>query len=261
MTGPGATGAGAAGQMALGDRLIDAVQAGALPTALDELRATGPVPTEAGERGLLEAATDAVRGIGRDAVAAYGALSAGLADAGVEHRPLGPIAGALGAPVSELQRIAIDVAVGDRDAASAVALASDLGYRPWYQLDRAAWLAYRRLFPALPLVAETPGGHPILLRVLWRPLGVDGSDRSGLRARVEDLSWLGRLRPTPRDLGAVALPPSLWLGHVALRPLRLARDRALRRPTPTDLGPYLPTPTSLIDALLDVAGVGPDDVV
>jgi precorrin-6B methylase 2 len=48
---------------------------------------------------------------------------------------------------------------------------------------------------------------------------------------------------------------------VALQPLLLLERKARGRAAPLELGPYLPTPMAIIDALLDLAGVGPADVV
>jgi hypothetical protein len=246
---------------ALAGALVEAVQAGTLVATLRELRSHGPAPRAPGDERLLDAAADAVASIGREAVAAYAALSSDLAAAGVAHRPLGPATDVLARGGAEAQRIAIDVGVAPADAGRAVDVAVRRGFRPWYRLDRAAWAAYRRLYPAAPLVAEAPSGHPVLLRIAWRPLpdGVAPPSPPGRAGRAGAV--LGRLRPTPADLASVTLPAPLWPAHLALRPLRLARARASRRPVPVDLGPYLPTPSGLVDALLDVAGVGPTDVL
>lgn len=68
------------------------------------------------------------------------------------------------------------------------------------------------------------------------------------------------LRPTARDWDAVTLPPRLWWGYFALRPLRLLKERAGRsNTTALPLGPILSTPIDLIDKLLDFADLGSDD--
>lgn len=70
------------------------------------------------------------------------------------------------------------------------------------------------------------------------------------------------LRPRPADWDAVVLPAWAWRGYSIVRPVRLLLERTrLRRRDHAALEPFLATPDSLIDPLLDVAGVGPADVV
>jgi SAM-dependent methyltransferase len=106
-------------------------------------------------------------------------------------------------------------------------------------------------------VAETAAGHPIVLRVAWGRL--DGADPGGAGPVIGQR--LGRLRPPAEDLSRPRLPAPLWWGHLAIHPLRVVYARARRAPARQDLGPFLPTPSALVETLLDVAEVGPDDVV
>jgi precorrin-6B methylase 2 len=58
------------------------------------------------------------------------------------------------------------------------------------------------------------------------------------------------------------LPGRLWWGYSIVRPIRLFAERlGLRSSDHSALEPLLVTPRSLIEALLDVASVGADDVL
>ena len=70
----------------------------------------------------------------------------------------------------------------------------------------------------------------------------------------------GPLRPTAADHGFVSLPSKLWPAYIALRPVRLAKDRLRRSPsTRRTLGPILSTPESLLGPLFDFAKIEPSD--
>ncbi len=94
--------------------------------------------------------------------------------------------------------------------------------------------------------------------------------RDGEVSTVVELRWRqprrGRLQrvfgPRPADWDAVALPTRLWWGYSIVRPIRVVAERlGLRSADHSALEPFLVTPRSLIEALLDVASVGDDDVV
>jgi len=94
--------------------------------------------------------------------------------------------------------------------------------------------------------------------------------RDGEVSTVVELRWRqprrGRLQrvfgPRPADWDTVALPTRLWWGYSIVRPIRLVAERlGLRSGDHSALEPFLVTPRSLIEALLDVASVGDDDVV
>ncbi len=58
------------------------------------------------------------------------------------------------------------------------------------------------------------------------------------------------------------MPARLWWGYSIVRPIRLFAERlGLRSADHSALEPFLVTPRSLIEALLDVASVGADDVI
>ena len=60
----------------------------------------------------------------------------------------------------------------------------------------------------------------------------------------------------------VRLPRRTWPAYSLVRPVRLVLERVgLRRRHEDSLGPFLATPDSLIDPLLELAQVGPDDHV
>lgn len=69
------------------------------------------------------------------------------------------------------------------------------------------------------------------------------------------------LTPTPADWAIVDLPASLSWAYRLIRPLRLIAERlGLMSTDHGDLEPFLVTPDSLLDPLLDVARVGAADV-
>lgn len=70
------------------------------------------------------------------------------------------------------------------------------------------------------------------------------------------------IRPRPGDWAAVALPGWAWWAYSVVRPIRLLLERTgLRRRDHAALEPFLATPASLIEPLLDLADVGPDDLI
>lgn len=72
----------------------------------------------------------------------------------------------------------------------------------------------------------------------------------------------GVLRPRPGDWSMVDLPGWAWPAYSLVRPIRLLVERTgLRRRDHAALEPFLATPTSLLDPLLDLADVRPDDLV
>jgi hypothetical protein len=201
---------------------------------------------------LATRALRAVTTIGADGTAAVGELAARLDEVAVAHRFSGEPAEQADRPAPQLQRIAFDVWVEPLDVDRALLVTGALGYRPWYDLNGPAWPAYRRFYPALPLVAETEAGHPIVVHLRWRDEPEPGP--------------IGRrLRPAPEELGARRLPGWAWpahaAGHVAGQVAGRARRRVGHAAAPADLGPFLPTPVGVIDVLLDLAEVGPDDTL
>ncbi|MEO1056148.1 MAG: methyltransferase domain-containing protein [Actinomycetota bacterium] len=149
------------------------------------------------------------------------------------------------APGGPQQHHTIDVPVADADEALAAAAAlRPLGYAPWESWSNGALASYRR-FGAELVVAHTDDWTSVV-RLRWT------SARTGTVARA--------LRPTPADWDVIDLPTWAWPAYSAVRAGRLLAERAgWRDRHAAGIGPYLATPDSLIDPLLDVAGVGPDD--
>lgn len=133
--------------------------------------------------------------------------------------------------------------------------------------------------------ADAPRAFPVLLgcgyRVsrswtrgarasFWRAADSQLFTRDGPATAVVRLRWGQRRRsrlhrvfgPTAADWDVVETPESLWWVYPVIRPVRLAAERlGLRSSDHSMLEPFLVTPYGLVGALLDVASVGPDDVV
>jgi SAM-dependent methyltransferase len=108
------------------------------------------------------------------------------------------------------------------------------------------------------------------LESMWRTGDSQVLTRDGTATTVVQLRWRqprsGRLQrlfgPSRADWDAVELPTWLWWGYPIVRPLRIVAERlGLRSDDHSALEPFLVTPRSLIEPLLDVASVGADDVV
>jgi hypothetical protein len=97
----------------------------------------------------------------------------------------------------------------------------------------------------------------VLPRALFRLRSRD-SLRQGIRHMVRLT-----LSPTERDRQSARLPPSLASLYVLVRPLRLLQEYGLgiRRRLKLDLAIYVPTPQGIIDGMLRLANIGPDDVL
>lgn len=138
--------------------------------------------------------------------------------------------------------------VADFDTATRLvdALAAE-SYRPWQRWTGGALESFRRSTDTVTVA------------------------RTGERTDVMNITWpstskLGRVpsvvRPNEADWSFVSLPSSLWWLYFLVRPARLVLERlGVVRPGPGHLGPFLATPASLIDPLMDFAGVTSDDVV
>lgn len=140
------------------------------------------------------------------------------------------------------------------DFERATRLASALraeSYRPWQRWTGGALESFRRSTNTLT-VARTDQRTEVL-NITWP---ADGGVASTL-GRVPSV-----LRPNEADWSFVSLPKPLWWLYFLIRPLRLVGERVgLLQPGPGHLGPFLATPASLIDPLLDFASVTADDVV
>ena len=145
---------------------------------------------------------------------------------------------------------AIDAKVDSYDTARRVAdVAQTLGYRRWgVAYVGGAEQSFKRMSRVLTLAL--PGDVTRVFSVRW-------PSTSKLN-RVPSA-----LRPNAADWDFVSLPSFLWPLYFLLRPIRLVLERlGVRSSAPEgQLGPFLSTPTSLIDALFAFADIGPSDHV
>ncbi len=161
---------------------------------------------------------------------------------------------AVGDPLAPAQRHSAVLAVSDADSALVAARSlAQLGYRPWDAIEGAIGEVHRRFRNGLSLARATD--VTTVLSLTWPAAGSEVTQRlpSALVPNAADHEWLASKLP---------LPKALWPVLFAARPVRLAAQRAGIAPAPgAALGPFLSTPTDLIEPLLDLAEVGPDDVV
>jgi SAM-dependent methyltransferase len=144
------------------------------------------------------------------------------------------------------QRRTLTVDVAPDAAAQAAEALARLGYGCTRSWTGAAAVSLRRNGESQVMTLD--GAATRVIRLRWR---------SGQRGR------LGRLfGPTPADWDTVDLPSWMWWAYVPIRPVRLLAERSgLRSRDHSELEPFLATPEDLIEPLLDIAGVGPDDVL
>lgn len=209
--------------------VIDAIQAGRLA----EWAAQAP------EHPLAPVAKTTCERIGRDLTAELRRLRALLTDAGVPSESLDE-------PGSAQRRIVtMRIAAGDVERATAVLAVA--GYH-----RRHTW----------------EGGAERSCRAVAGDLYLDRSDSDA--TTVVRLRWSDRRRgrlapvvsPTPADWAFVTLPSLLWWAYPLVRIVRLTAERVgLRSRDHGHLEPFLVTPASLVGPVLDVVGVGADDVV
>ncbi len=199
---------------------------------------------EATHDGRLAASTDATAAtvcaaIGQRVAVEAGAVRRALADRGIGGVEL---VGDVDAPA---QLHAIEATAPNADTAERVAEAlTSIGYTRWDDHGPAARRLQRS--SGVLTVARTTD-VTVAVRIRW-PVG---------SRRLP-----GPLRPNAADFTTVRLPAPLWPLYVVIRPIRLVAERlGLRSTTVPELGPFLSTPDDLIEPLLDVAEVGPDDLV
>ncbi len=145
---------------------------------------------------------------------------------------------------------AIDARVDSYDTARRIAeLATTVGYQPWLpELSGGAEQSFRRISRVLTLAL--PGDVTRVFSVRWSST-----------SKLDRLPSL--LRPNTADWEFVGLPGFLWPLYFVIRPIRLVLERLGRSSSTGEgqLGPFLSTPTSLIDELFDFATIGPNDHV
>ncbi|MEO0494674.1 MAG: class I SAM-dependent methyltransferase [Actinomycetota bacterium] len=187
---------------------------------------------------LAQRVVDACRAVGghRDEVAAE--VLALLTAAGVDA--------SRGAVEPLPQRHTIDLRVADVATAQAAADAlAPAGFEPWNAWTGGARRSFER-HGDLATVARTDTVTTVV-RLRWRTSG-------------EIPAWRRAVRPTPGDWRLVSLPSWAWWAYPAVRLVRqvLERIQPARRHAGS-LGPFLTTPDSLLDPLLDLVALDADD--
>lgn len=118
------------------------------------------------------------------------------------------------------------------------------GYTGWQDFDGAAAESFFRHERQATLVALEGTAFTVVVR--WGK-----SRRAGRVPRP--------LRPTAADHNFVDLPSKLWPAYLALRPVRLVKDRVRRSGGRASLGPILSTPEALLEPLFEFAQIEPQD--
>ena len=153
-----------------------------------------------------------------------------------------------GGEIGPRQNHTVELGVAGYEAARR---AADLlrydGYEPWQQWERGAERSASRFSDEF--VVGATADVTTVVRLRWG----SGASRSRMR-RV--------FTPTPADWSLVELPGALWPLYSIVRPVRLGLERVgfVERHAES-LGPFLSTPESLIDPLLEFGRVGADDCV
>lgn len=181
------------------------------------------------------------RAIGRRVAREVAMVIAVLADEGIT-------ASVEGDPTAPVQRHNATLNLTDADqAVAALRVLERHGYRPWEPIDGPAEPVLRRFRHGLTVARSED--VTMVLDLRWPP--------TAITKRLPAI-----LIPNENDYRVVALPTWLWPLYLVIRPVRLVAERlGLYESSGPVLGPFLSTPTDLIDPLLDLADVGPEDVV
>jgi SAM-dependent methyltransferase len=217
--------------------LVEAIHAGSLPAyargILDDPDAT-PAQRRRAQRALA-----ACERIGVRIDAERSRVLELLDDAGTPASSLGPSGPA--------QRHVITLGIAPERLASAVAALEREGYQRQHRWSPGAERSLVRTGHELVVTASDDATTVVRLR--WA-----APRRPGRIARI--------LRPTAADWDMIDLPASAWWVYTGVRPLRLALERTgMRARDHGALEPFLVTPSSLVEPLLDAAQVGPSDVL
>ena len=213
--------------------LVEAIQDADLRPTLDRLVARSDGLT-AEARARVDRAVDALDALEADVTHEKKRLLEMLVTAGVKVRSR---PGPTDRPLHQIE-LEVDRADVERVA---TALTND-GYRRLGATGAAAWRSIQATWGYSTFVAAEP---PFRVELGWE------LHRPGLIGRI--------VRPHQSDYDAVTLPTMAWPAYSLLHLLRLPVRRWLRQDQ--DLGPFLATPTALIEPLLRLADPGPDDLV
>jgi SAM-dependent methyltransferase len=176
--------------------------------------------------------------------AAVATERARLADA---FASAGIATGAIDRTASDRLLIVIHATVDPHEADTAVASAERIGYRRLAPTTPGGWRVYRHVYGGCALVDQEHSERRIEISWRTRPM------LKGKAGRV--------LLPDRSDFDAITLHKSLWFGYFAVHLVRLPRRLMRRRSEPAYLGPFLVTPTALIEPLLRFADVRPGELV
>lgn len=225
---------------AVAERLADAIQDGQLRDVLTALRASEATLTDDARQRVAQAAA-AVAAIDAAVATERARLAGQMTAYGVTPAPSSTTPGA-----RPLHIASFSVSPHDVDRANEALTAC--GYRRLAPTTAAAWRAFRSTRGACLFVRSDR--DPFRVELTWslHPLSARGA--------------LGRLlTPQTSDFDAIGLPEPLWPLYSLVRLMRLPARRLSRHREPPDLGPFLTTPTALIEPLLNVAGVSARDLV
>lgn len=152
-------------------------------------------------------------------------------------------------PRDRQQRHTLTLDVADAAAARrAERVLAEAGFEPWARWSGGACRSFERHAGHRTVVRS--GDATSVVRLRWER---DAPPRSRVR-RV--------FRPTEADWAMVDLPTRLWWAYPLVRVLRLVAERmGLRRRRHPSLGPFLSTPVSLLDPLLDLVEASGGDTV
>ncbi len=144
------------------------------------------------------------------------------------------------------QRHTLEIDVAPADAPAAAETLLGVGFRSSCSFARGALESMWRTGDSQVLTRDGTATTVVLLR--WR------THRGGRLQRL--------FGPTRADWDVVELPTRLWWAYSIVRPIRFVAERlGLRSADHSALEPFLVTPRSLIEPLLEVASVSAGDVV
>jgi len=213
--------------------LVEAIQDADLRLTLARLAAR-PHALTAGAKARVDRAVDALDTLSADVADETRRLTEMLTAAGVDVRSR---PGPTGRP---LHQIELEVDRADVERVATVLTAD--GFRRLGPAHPAAWRSVQATWGHSRFVTAEA---PFRVELGW------GTDRSGLVGRL--------VRPHQSDYDAVTLPEWAWPAYSLVHLLRIPARRWWRREP--DLGPFLATPTALVEPLFRLAEPGPDDLV
>ncbi len=147
------------------------------------------------------------------------------------------------------QRHTLTLEVADASTAmQAERVLIEAGFEPWATWTGGARRSFERHSGQRTVVRS--GDATSVVRLQWEHQAIP-------------VSWTARvLRPTEADWATIHLPTLLWWAYPVVRVVRLVAERVgLRHRQNASLGPFLSTPVSLLDPLLDLVDATSGDTV